>query len=106
MQAFPFEVILGLEADSAMASFWSELWHQDLRAWFKHFLSDLIKTLSVLAGLYLFWEAIAWFRFRGYPDELCQRLEKTHFAFTWMTLCVISGNFILKQTVALWKKKR
>ncbi len=89
-----------------MAGFWSKLWKRDLEEWFGHFLSDLVKTLSTLAALYVFWEGIAWLRFRGYPDDLCQQLEKTHFAFTWASLCIIGASFILKQVVSLWKKKR
>jgi hypothetical protein len=87
-------------------SFSSELWEEELRPWLLHFVPDLIKTLSILAALYIFWEAIALLRFRGYPDDLCQRLEKTHFAFMWVALCVTSGNFVAKQVVAIWRKKK
>jgi hypothetical protein len=83
----------------------SELWERELRPWFLHFVSDLVKTLSILSALYLFWEAIALLRFRGYPPDLCQSLEKTHFAFMWVALCVTSANFVLKQVFALWRKK-
>jgi hypothetical protein len=86
-------------------SFPSELW-ADIRPWLRHFLTDLVKTLGILAALYLFWEAIALLRFRGYPDELCQSLEKTHFAFMWIALCVTSGNFVLKQVFELWPRKQ
>jgi len=86
-------------------SFLAELWEVELRPWLLHFASDLVKTLSILAALYVFWEAIALLRFRGYPDALCQRLEKTHFAFMWTALCVTSANFVLKQVVAIWRKK-
>ena len=85
--------------------FLSQLWQGDLRPWFLHFLSDSIKTLSILAGLYVFWEAIALLRFRGYPDDLLANLEKMHFAFMWIALAVTSANFVLKQVVALWRKK-
>ena len=85
--------------------FLSEIWKTELRPWFLHFGSDLAKTLSILAALYLFWEAIALLRFRGYPPDLCQSLEKTHFAFMWVALCVTSANFVLKQVFALWRKK-
>ncbi len=85
--------------------FLSELWGRELRRWFLHVLSDFYKTLSILAALYVFWEAIALLGFRGYPDDLCQRLEKTHFAFMWVALCVTSANFVLKQVFAIWRKK-
>jgi len=85
--------------------FLSELWEGELRPFLLHFVSDLVKTLCILAALYVFWEAIALLRFRGYPDGLCQRLEKTHFAFMWIALCITSGNFVLKQAFAIWRKK-
>jgi hypothetical protein len=87
-------------------TFLSELWEGELRPWFLHFLSDFIRTISILAALYVFWEAIALLRFRGYPDSLCQRLEKTHFAFMWIALCATSANFVLKQVFAIWGKKK
>jgi hypothetical protein len=86
-------------------SFSSQLWEGELKAWFLHFVADLVKTLCILAALYIFWEAIALLRFRGYPDSLCQMLEKTHFAFMWTALCVTSGNFVAKQAIAIWRKK-
>lgn len=89
----------------ASASFPSELWNRELRPWLLHFVSDLMKTLSILFALYVFWESIALLRFRGYPDALCQRLEKTHFAFMWVALCVTSANFVIKQALAIWKNK-
>jgi hypothetical protein len=85
-------------------SFLCELWDDQLRPFFLHFIPDFVKSLSILAGLYVFWEAIALLRFRGYPDDLCQSLEKTHFAFMWIALSVTSLNFVLKQVFALWKK--
>jgi len=87
-------------------SFWRELWKEDLRSFFKHILSDFVKTLSILAILYLYWEIVAWLRFRGYPDDLCQKLEKTHFAFMWIALLTTGANFVAKQGVVLWKNKR
>ncbi len=86
-------------------SFSSRVWEGDLKPWFLHFVSDFVKTLSILAALYVFWEAIALLRFRGYPDGLCQNLEKTHFAFMWVALCVTSANFVFKQVFAIWPKK-
>lgn len=86
-------------------AFLSELWNEGLRHWLLHFLADLAKTLCILAALYIFWEAIALLRYRGYPEELCQKLDKTHFAFMWTALCVTSGNFVLKQIFAIWRKK-
>ena len=86
-------------------AFLSEVWVEGLRPWFLHFLIDLVKTLSILAALYIFWEAIALLRFRGYPNNLCEYLEKMHFAFMWAALCVTSSNFLLKQVVAIWRKK-
>lgn len=107
MQAFPLDVVPSSKANSIMGddSFLSDLWERELRPWFLHFLSDFVKTLSILVALYVFWEAIALLRFRGYPNSLCQSLEKTHFAFMWAALVVTSVNFILKQAVAIWKKK-
>jgi len=87
-------------------SFWREVWTEDLRSFVKHFLSDFVKTLSILAALYLFWEVVAWLRFRGYPDDLCQKLEKTHFAFMWIALVVTGVNFVLRQVVGIWNNNR
>jgi len=87
-------------------SFWQQLWKEDLRSFFKHFLSDFVKTVSILTALYLFWEIVAWLRFRGYPDDLCQNLEKTHFAFMWIALLSTGVNFVLRQVVVIWKNKR
>ncbi len=89
-----------------MASFWSELWDEDLRIWFKHFLSDFCKTISILAALYVFWEAIALLRFRGYPTDSLEKLEKTHFAFMWIALCLVSASFVLKQVVGYGRNKK
>lgn len=108
MQPFCLATVAGSEANSFMdddTSFWSELWEQELRPWFLHLVADSTKTLSILAVLYVFWEAIALLRFRGYPDDLLARLERTHFAFMWTALTVTSANFVLKQVVAIWRKK-
>jgi len=86
-------------------SFLSKLWEGSLRDWLLHFVADLVKTLCILASLYIFWEAIALLRFRGYPDGLCKKLEYTDFAFMWAALCVTSGNFVLKLVVGTWRKK-
>jgi hypothetical protein len=86
--------------------FWQQLWNEDLRSFFMSFLSDFVKTLSILAALYLFWEVVAWLRFRGYPDDLCQKLEKTHFAFMWIALLSTGVNFVLRQVVVIWNNKR
>jgi hypothetical protein len=85
-------------------SFFPEMWHRDLRSWFQHFISDFVKTFAILAGLYLFWEVIAWLRYRGYPDNLCQQLEKAHFAFMFSALCITGSNFVIKQLFGLWKR--
>jgi hypothetical protein len=85
------------------ASFKEELW-QDLRPFLLGLLSDAIKTLSILAVLYLFWEAVALLRVSGYPDEFLQRLEKTHFSFMWVALFITSSNFILR-VMLIWRKK-
>jgi hypothetical protein len=98
----------GLRANYSMEdeSLLFEIWQEGLRPWFLHLVIDLVKTLSILTVLYICWEAIALLRFRGYPDDLCKNLEKTHFVFMWTALSITSANFVLKQVVSLWKTKR
>lgn len=86
-------------------SFPTELWEEELRPWFLHLAGDLVKTLSILAALYIFWEAINLLRIRGYPDNLLAQLEKVHFSFMWIALVSTSANFVVKQGVGLWRKK-
>jgi hypothetical protein len=85
--------------------FVTELWSGDLRRFFLHFVGDSVKTACILAGLYLFWELIALLRLSGYPTDLLDRLEKAHFVFMYLTLCVTGVNFLLKQTFEIWRKK-
>jgi len=81
--------------------FWSEMWEE----WFRPFFKDAIKTLSILAFLYVFWEVIDLMRLRGYPNVYLDALEKTHFAFMWASIVVTGGNFVIKQVIGLWPKK-
>ncbi len=84
------------------AGFWSEMWEE----WFRPLSKDSLKSPSVLAILYVFWEGIVLMRVRGYPSGYLNICEKTHFAFMWASLVVISSNFLIKQVVGLWSKKR
>jgi hypothetical protein len=63
-----------------------------------------VKTLSILLALYLFWEVLALLHLRGYPPNLLDVLEKTHFVFMFAALCVLGLNFVAKQVVGLWQK--
>jgi len=81
-----------------------ELWDAELRPWFLHVIPDAIKSVSILGVLLLFWEGVALLRFLGYPDDLLQRLEKTHFFFIWIALVAISINFVLKLVISTWRK--
>ena len=87
------------------ASFGEALWSDDLRPFFLHFVGDLVKTVSILLSLALFWEIVRFLRVKGYPDEYVGLLEKTHFAFMWIALLVLGGNFVTK-VASLWRKKK
>ena len=103
MQSLCATLTLSPEVVFAMADgFWSELWEE----WFRDFFKDAIKTLSILAFLYLVWEGIALLRLGGYPAAYLDVFEKTHFAFMWAAMVVNCGNFVIKQMVGLWPKKR
>jgi len=91
-----------MTVQEAQERFWSEIW-QD---WFRPLAKDCLKTSSILAVLYLFWEILTWMRFRGYPDEYLQPLEKTHFVFMYCALLVIGSSFVLKLVVSTWSNKR
>ena len=82
--------------------YWAELWED----WFRPLSKDILKTLSILAILFGFWEFIALMRLRGYPDVYLDKLDKTHFAFMWALLVVVSGSFVVKQFMGLWSNKR
>jgi hypothetical protein len=82
--------------------FWSEMWEE----WFRPVSKDALKTFSILAIMYLFWEAIVLLRLRGYPDAHLEAFEKTHFVLMWVLYVVTGGNFVLKQVVGLWSKNR
>jgi len=86
--------------------FFSELWVQELRPWFLHLLSDFVKTLSILGVLYVIWEVVNLLRIRGYPPDLLSNIEKTHFAFMWIALVSTSFNFVIKQVIVLWRKRK
>lgn len=90
------EVILAM-ADG----YWREMWEE----WFRPLSKDCLKTFSILAVLYAFWEVIALMRFRGYSDVYLQALEKTHFVFMWLALTVIGGSFVIKLLVGTWQTK-
>lgn len=81
--------------------FWSNLWN----AWFRQLSADCIKTASILGVLYLYWEALVWLRFRGYPAEHIERLESVHFNFMWAALVVLGANFVIKLAISLWREK-
>lgn len=90
------------------ANFSTELWTGEggMRAWFIHLIADAVKTLSILAALYIFWEVISLLRFRHYPEIYLQALEKAHFAFMFCTLLVTGLNFVFKQVIVLWQNKK
>jgi hypothetical protein len=82
--------------------FWSEMWNE----WFRPLFKDVLKTFSILAIMFVFWEGIVLMRLRGYPDVYLDPFEKTHFAFMWVLYVVTGSNFVLKQIFGLWPKKR
>jgi hypothetical protein len=82
--------------------FWAEMWKE----WFRPFFKDVLKTFSILAVMYVFWEAILLMRLRSYPEIYLQAFEKTHFVFMWVLYVVTGGNFVIKQIVGLWPKRR
>jgi hypothetical protein len=103
MQSLCATAILSSEMVPAMADgYWSEIWEE----WFRPLSKDALKTLSILAIMYVFWETIVLMRLRGYPEAYLQPFEKTHFVFMWVLYVVTGGNFILKQLVGLWPKRR
>ncbi len=81
--------------------FWSEMWED----WFRPLSKDCLKTFSILAVLYVFWEVLTLMRFRGYPDVYLQPLEKAHFVFMWVSLVVIGGSFVIKLIISTWRNK-
>jgi hypothetical protein len=82
--------------------FWTEMWEE----WFRPLSKDCLKTFSILAVLYAFWEGIALMRFRGYPEAYLQPLEKTHFVFMYASLLVLGGVFVIKLVIGTWRTKR
>ena len=84
------------------APFWSEMWEE----WFRMLAQECLKTFSILAVLYAFWEVIALMRFSGYPPEYLDPLEKTHFAFMFVSLMVLGVNFVLKLVISTWSLKK
>jgi hypothetical protein len=103
MQSLCATAILGPEVLCVMADgYWSEIWEE----WFRPLSQDALKTFSILAIMYVIWEAIVLMRFSGYPDVYLQPFEKTHFVFMWILYVVSGGNFLLKQVVGLWKKPK
>ena len=91
----------------AHKSFFAEIWtgHGGVRPFLIHFVSDLIKTVCLLAGLWLFWETISFLRFRHYPEEYLSILEKIHFVATVCILTVTSITFVVSQVAAWFKLK-
>jgi hypothetical protein len=83
-------------ARGSKGSFWVELWHRDLREFCLHFIGDVVKTLSILVSLEVFWEAIRLLKVRGYPEDFLRNLEKVHFAFMWMAIAVLGVAFVLQ----------
>lgn len=83
--------------------FLRQIWsgHGSVKFFLVHFISDLIKSFCLLAGLWLFWESISFLRFRHYPDDYLRLLEKLHFAATFCILTVTSIAFLVSQ-VASW----
>lgn len=85
------------------SGFWIGIWQPGLREFLQHFLVDIVKTLSILAWLAIFWGAIRLLTFLGYPQDNLQKLDLVHFVFTWLVLVVISIDFVVKLVVSLWK---
>jgi|ERR1700677_3804439 hypothetical protein len=103
MQSFCATTIKSYEVVLAMAdAFWSEMWNE----WFRPLFKDCLKTFSVLAVLYGFWEAISWMRFRGYPEDYLQKIESTHFALMYCTLMILGASFVLKLIGGLWQPRK
>jgi hypothetical protein len=82
-------------------TYWSEMWEE----WFRPLSKDCLRTFSVLAVLYVFWEVISLMRYRGYPDTYIQPLEKTHFAFMYASLLVIGASFVFKLAATQWRSR-
>ena len=85
--------------------YWSEMWEE----WFRPLSKDVLKTLSILAVLFVLWRVVALMRWAGYPDVYATTFEKTHFVFMWISLVILGGNFVAKQLFGLWtrpKKRR
>jgi hypothetical protein len=76
-----------------------------LKMWFHHLYTDTCMTLSVLAVLWIFWEAISLMRFRHYPEDKLSSLEELHFRIMYCALVVLGCNFLIKLVVGLWPKK-
>jgi hypothetical protein len=83
-------------------SFWPEIWEE----WFRDLAKDCLKSFSILAVLYGFWEALSLMRFRGYPEEDIQALDKAHFAFLYAAFLVLGITFVLRLVTSQWPKKK
>jgi hypothetical protein len=85
-----------------VAQIWSG--HGGVEPFLVHLISDAIKCVSLLACLWIFWEIVAFLRFRHYPEPYLDALEKVHFVGTFCVLLVTSLTFVASQLVALWQK--
>lgn len=83
-----------------MPGYFEELWED----WLRPLSIDCIKTFSILAVLYGVWEALSFMRYRGYPQEYLDAIEKIHFAFLYTSLLILGASFVLKLAIGLWKK--
>jgi hypothetical protein len=89
-------------------SFIQKIWSGDgaVEDYLVHLVSDGIKTLSLLAVLWIVWEFISLMRFRHFPEPYLDALEKVHFAGTVSVLTVTSFALVLSQVIELWKKSK
>ena len=77
-----------------------------LKKWFIHLGTETLKTVSVLAVLEIFWEALLFMRFRHYPEDKLSSLDDLHFRIMYCALAVLGFNFVLKLVVGLsWSTK-
>jgi hypothetical protein len=86
-------------------TFGTRLWKEELEDFLVHIAGDFVKTFCVLAVLSLFWAAVRLLKALGYPDNLLDALEKTHFAFMYMALLVLGVSFVAKLAFSLKGKK-
>jgi hypothetical protein len=94
-----------MSSSSNPRGFRPKVW-ADIETPLRHFITDAVYSLCILALIGIFWEGIRVLQLRQYPADKLEKLENLHFVFVYLALASIGINFLFKLLALLWKTSK